>query len=141
MPQLDSIFLILNLLILPFWGLLLFAPRWQWTQRLSGLVAPLILSFLFVILFVLDFPSSGASFGSFGELKTQFNSGHILLATWIHFLAFDLFVGAWILRNGQQSGVPHFRLVPFLLLTMILGPVGFLGYCLIRFFTTKSLDL
>jgi hypothetical protein len=56
----------------------------------------------------------------------------LLLAGWIHYLAFDLFVGAWIARNGSAEGVSPLVLTPILLATFLAGPIGYLAYALLR---------
>ncbi len=136
----DLIFLTLNVLVLPFWGLLLFAPRWKWTQILSGLIAPLILSVIFIVFFVIEFPSSGGKFGSITDLKIPLTSPFVLLAMWTHYLAFDLFIGAWEVRDSQRLGIPFIKVFPHVLLTMLLGPFGFIGYLFTRFPVSRTLD-
>jgi hypothetical protein len=56
----------------------------------------------------------------------------VLLAGWIHYLAFDLFVGGWIARTGSAAGINPFILTPILLATFMAGPVGYLAYALLR---------
>jgi len=56
----------------------------------------------------------------------------VLLAGWIHYLAFDLFVGGWIARNGSAAGISPLLLTPILLATFLAGPVGYLAYVLLR---------
>jgi len=140
MHPFDLIFWALNLFVLPFWGLLLFAPRWKWTQSLSGMIAPLILSVFFIVFFIVEFPSSGGKFGSVADLKILLASPFVLLAMWTHYLAFDLFIAAWEIRDSQRLGIPYIKVFPQVLLTMFLGPFGFLGYLLTRFPISKTLD-
>src|SRR4051812_21348401 len=52
----------------------------------------------------------------------------MLLAGWTHYLAFDLFVGRWEVRDAQRRGIPHLLITPALVLTFLLGPAGFLFY-------------
>ncbi len=59
----------------------------------------------------------------------------MLLAGWLHYLAFDLFVGAWEVRDASTHGVPHVLVVPCLLLTFLLGPIGLLAYHAVRLIT------
>ena len=56
----------------------------------------------------------------------------LLLAGWIHYLAFDLFVGSWEVRDAQERGIPHLAVVPCLLLTFMFGPAGWFLYNLVR---------
>ena len=52
----------------------------------------------------------------------------MLLAGWIHYLAFDLLVGTWEARDSRERGIPHLLLVPCLILTFLFGPAGWLLY-------------
>jgi hypothetical protein len=56
----------------------------------------------------------------------------VLLAGWIHYLAFDLFVGSWEVRDAQRVGIHHLFVVPCLVLTVLFGPIGLLLYLLLR---------
>jgi hypothetical protein len=63
-----------------------------------------------------------------------------VVAGWIHYLIFDLFVGAWEARDARRRGVPHLLLVPCLLFTLMIGPVGLLLYVVVRFFSKRLLE-
>lgn len=54
------------------------------------------------------------------------------VAGWVHFLAFDLFVGTWIAERSAQLGLSHGGVVPLLLMTFMLGPLGLLAFVLMR---------
>lgn len=140
MRSVEIIFKFVNLLVIPFWGLLVFAPRWKWTQRLSGVMAPSLLSLFYVVLFLRQFPLQSESFGTLASVWELFSHRPILLAAWIHFLAFDLFLGAWEVRDAQRLGIGHLKVVPCLLLTFILGPLGFFSYMVLRWTTAKELE-
>jgi hypothetical protein len=56
----------------------------------------------------------------------------LLLAGWLHYLAFDLLIGTWEARDSVQHGVPRWLLVPCLFLTLMFGPAGWLGYSIVR---------
>ena len=58
----------------------------------------------------------------------------MLLAGWTHYLAFDLFIGGWEVRDAQRRGIPHLLVVPALVLTFLFGPAGLLLYLAIRRF-------
>jgi hypothetical protein len=62
------------------------------------------------------------------------------MAGWIHYLLFDLFVGAWEVRDAVRRDVPHWLVVPCLILTLILGPIGLLLYVVVRFVKTRALE-
>jgi hypothetical protein len=56
----------------------------------------------------------------------------MLLAGWIHYLAFDLLVGGWEARDSRERGIRHWFVVPCLMLTFLLGPAGWLLYLGVR---------
>lgn len=116
------------------WLLLIFAPRWRGTRALvlSG-VWSLVLSVMYVVLVARFMPGAPGGFGSIAEVRTFFSNDALLLAGWVHYLAFDLLAGALEVRQAQASGIHHLLLVPVLLLTFFLGPVG-----LVLFFVIKS---
>ena len=60
-----------------------------------------------------------------------------MLAGWVHYLAFDLFVGSWQVRDGQEHHIPHWAIVPALILTFLFGPAGLLLYAIIRMLTAR----
>jgi ABA DEFICIENT 4-like len=65
-------------------------------------------------------------------VRLLFQDDYLLLAGWIHYLAFDLFIGGWEARDAKRLGLPHLLLVPCLVLTFLFGPVGLLAYFTLR---------
>ncbi len=135
----DKIFSIANLVALLSWLILLVAPRWTVTRKiiLSGAV-PLLLSAAYLILIVLFFGKADGGFGSLPEVMKLFTNEWAALAGWIHYLAFDLLVGVWEVKDSQARGISHWFVIPCLILTFMLGPIGFLLYCVLRFFLPKE---
>jgi len=139
----DLVFLVCNYAVMPAWLLLAFAPHWKATQQLVHAVwIPLLLGAVYVGAFALN-PDSpeGAGFGTLAGVMALFTSPWAVLAGWVHYLAFDLFVGAWEVRDAQRRGVPHLIVVPCLLFTLMLGPAGLLLYILVRYAKTRALAL
>ena len=130
----ETIFSAANLTAMLGWILLAVAPRWRWTRALviSGAILPLVLSAAYLVLIVLFFGRSEGGFGSLAGVMLLFTNKYAVLAGWIHYLAFDLFVGAWEVRDAQARGISHWLVVPCLFLTFLLGPIGFLLYHVIR---------
>jgi hypothetical protein len=133
MNRAEQIFSIVNGLALVGWLLLIFAPRWNWTERLvhSALI-PLLLALAYLVLLVTTFGRAEGGFGSLAALMSLFRSEWAVLTGWIHYLAFDLFIGAWEARNARERGMAHWLTVPCLLLTFLLGPIGLITYHLVR---------
>ena len=77
-------------------------------------------------------PIEGGSFGSLDSLTLLFTSKQFVLVGWIHYLVFDLFVGAWEARDAARHGISRWVLVPCLLLTFLFGPSGLLLYLVLR---------
>lgn len=121
---------------LPGWLLLALLPRWKYSATLiAPVVIPGALAVVYAVLVLGGFGSGGANFGDFGSLegvKGLFQQDQLLLAGWIHYLAFDLFIGSWEVRDAQRNGIPHLLVVPCLFFTLMLGPVGLLAYLLLR---------
>lgn len=135
----DKIFSIANSVALLSWIILLIAPRWTVTRKviLSGAV-PLLLSAAYLILIVLFFGRAEGGFGSLPEVMKLFTNEWATLAGWIHYLAFDLLVGTWEVKDSERRGISHWFVIPCLVLTFMLGPIGFLLYCVLRFFLSKE---
>jgi hypothetical protein len=145
MPNLNHIFSIAGDIVLPVWLLLIFAPRWRWTQRLAALVVPLLLAAVYAALvlhagLVPGGVPGGGGFGSLPQVARLFTSQQLLLAGWIHYLAFDLFTGAWQSRDALRLGISRWLVAPCLVLTFLFGPIGLAVYLLLRLTLRKELD-
>lgn len=135
----DTIFSIANTLALISWLVLIIAPRWIVTRKviLSGAI-PLLLSAAYLILIVLFFGKAEGGFDSLANVMKLFTNEWAALAGWIHYLAFDLLVGVWEVRDAEKRAISHWFVIPCLILTFLLGPIGFLLYCALRFFMAKE---
>jgi hypothetical protein len=125
----ESLFTAANAFAMAGWVLLVFLPRWRWTERLvlSGGFS-LVLGGAYLVLIVRYFGSTEGGFSSLEGVSKLFREPYVLLAGWIHYLAFDLFTGCWEVRDARLRGVPHLLVVPCLGLTFMFGPVGLLAY-------------
>jgi hypothetical protein len=128
----EQLFTICSFIVLPGWLLLVVAPRWRWTQRIAALALPLALAAVYLMLVILHFRESGGGFGSLAQVSKLFQNPYMLLAGWIHYLAFDLFTGSWLVRDSERLRIAHAYVVPCLLLTFLFGPVGLLTWFSIR---------
>lgn len=131
--QAETIFSIANTLALVSWLLLAILPRFRVTRAvvLTGTV-PLLLSAAYLVIIVMFFGTSEGSFSSLAGVMQLFTNPWTVLAGWLHCLAFDLFVGAWEVRDAEKHGVPHLLVIPCLFFTLMLGPIGYLMYVAIR---------
>ena len=139
MAEPERLFTLASLLVVPGWLLLVVAPRWRWSARLVGpVILPMLLSALYIASIALHLPHVQGGFGSLAEVRLLFSEDWILLAGWIHYLAFDLFVGCWQVRDSQRLGISHFIVAPCLLLTFVAGPIGLLSYLLVRILRRRA---
>ncbi len=138
-----TVFTIASASVLPAWLLLALAPRWVWTQRIvHSLLFPLALGALYGAALATAPPMpEGASFGSLAGTMKFFTVPQAMLVGWVHYLVFDLFVGAWEVRDAQRLGIPHLAVVPCLLLTLMAGPVGPGLYGLLRLALRRDASL
>ncbi len=134
----EQIFSIANLISLLSWLILLVAPRWTVTRKiiLSGAI-PLLLSAAYLVLIGLFFGKAEGGFDSLPNVMKLFTNEWATLAGWIHYLAFDLFVGTWEVKDAQERGISHWFVIPCLILTFLFGPIGFLLYSILRYFLSK----
>ncbi len=136
----ERLFSICSSVVLPGWLLLIVLPRWKWTVRLiASVLLPSLLGLVYIYLFATNIGNADGGFGSLAAVAKLFENENILLAGWIHYLAFDLFVGCWEVRDAQRTGVHHLLVIPCLVLTFMLGPTGLVLYFIIRAATTRKI--
>ena len=129
----ETLFAICSWLAVLGWLLLIFLPRWKWSARIiAGGLIPVLLGLVYVSLIATHFGESGGGFGSLAQVSQLFRNPYNLLAGWVHYLAFDLFIGSWEVRDAERLRIHHLLVVPCLLLTFMLGPIGLLLYLVLR---------
>ena len=87
------------------------------------------------------FPEEGfegnpdASFGSLQGIIALFDDPTALFAGWLHYIVFDALVGRWIVLDSTERGASNLfhavGVVPCLIMTFVLGPMGFLVYTIL----------
>jgi hypothetical protein len=135
----DQLFSLCNLIALVGWLFMALAPRWAWTKKivLSGAWI-VLLAGVYLVLIVLFFGTSEGNFSSLNGVMKVFENKEAVLAGWVHYLAFDLFVGTWIVSNSQKLNIRHLYILPCLFFTFMLGPIGLLMYFIVRAALTKQ---
>ncbi len=129
----DNFYSYASVLIFVPWALLIFAPRWRFTEPVA-FGSALLLS-LAAAWFTFNFLSNGENDGSLltlEGLKNLFRSQSMILTGWFNYLSFCLLVGIWQVHDARQEKIPHFTVAPGLVLTMLAGPAGLLVYLVIR---------
>ena len=136
-PTADLIFSLASALAMLAWLALAVSPygaRWAARVRqISGRVVPLVFAVLYVALFATR-GMGGGGYDSIAAVQRLMAVPGLLTAGWLHYLAFDLFVGTWIAERAGALGVPHLLVVPLLLLTFMFGPAGLLAFAVLRLF-------
>ena len=128
MPSADALFSVANPLVIPGWLLLVFAPRWRWTLPfVRSLLVPL-LAIGYSALILWHFGSNEGGFGSLAQVQLLFTDPYTMLAGWVHYLAFDLFIGSWIVEDALAREVPAWLRIAVLPFTFMFGPIGLLFY-------------
>jgi hypothetical protein len=129
----DNLFKICNLIAVTGWLVLLVSPwRPRLAQTYAGLLVPLILSVAYTGLVMAFWSSAEGSFSTLPDVMKLFTKPEVVLAGWVHYLAFDLFVGAWEVRTAHRDRVPFVLVIPCLALTFMFGPAGLLTFSAIR---------
>lgn len=124
----EQLFSAANLLAIAGWILLVFLPGKPWAEAIAGRVIPLTLAATYLFLLIAHWGEGKGSFRTLHDVSLLFASPWVLLAGWIHYLAFDLFIGTWEVRNARESGLSHWFVIPCLGLTFMFGPIGLLTY-------------
>jgi len=123
----ENVFLIANSFALCGWLVLIFAVLLQqnWLRdRVAGFWWPIILSVAYALLIVLFFGKAEGGFDTLANVKKLFTSDWAAVAGWVHYLAFDLFIGSWIAKEIADKGITRLWLAIILPATFMLGPVG-----------------
>jgi hypothetical protein len=132
-PMLDRVFSLAGLAAMTGWLALVLAPlRPQLAQAVAALLVPALIGLAYAGLIALYWGEAPGGFGSLDEVSALSTHRGVLLAGWLHYLAFDLFVGAWEVREAERVGMPHWMILPPLALTFLFGPVGFLLFLALR---------
>jgi hypothetical protein len=132
--DLDLVFRVANFSTAPAWILLLVAPGWTGTGRfVHSVVTPILLAVAYALLLFTDMGGGGdANMFSLQGVMAIFDKPQTTIAAWIHYLVFDLFVGAWIVRDAERRGQSRLLVAPSLLGTWFFGPVGLGLYLAVR---------
>ena len=130
--DLEQIFSVAGIIAVVGWLMLAFVPRQPFAQLIASFICPMLLAVIYLFFIVTNFQGAEGGFGSLNDVALLFQKRELLLAGWIHYLCFDLFIGAWEVRDAQHNGIPHGVILPCLLMTFLLGPIGLLFYFAIR---------
>ena len=142
----ETIYLLANWGVIPFWLMLIIMPYHGLTDFLvQSIVVPLILavaySYLTYNLYLENSVFDGFElYSGLDGLYSMFSNENLLLIFWLHFLALSLFLGAWMTRDAKKFFVPKIILIPSLFITYFTGPVGLVFYWILRIFFAKKIS-
>lgn len=136
----DSVFQTCSTIAMVGWiVLLVISPFWSsFDKFLIGIIITLFAIVYAWLIFQVFTPGDFQKFGSLNGVMELFTDKTAVTAGWVHYLAFDLLTGIWIKKNAQKYNIHHLILIPCLLLTFMLGPIGLLLYLLVRSIKTKQ---
>ncbi|MBW7883485.1 MAG: DUF4281 domain-containing protein [Caldilineaceae bacterium] len=139
----DRLFFYSNLLVLPFWLLMILLPHWRWSRLImsslwtvvpaAALYGLLVVPNLAVLLPQLANPT-------LASVAALLGTEQFATIAWVHFLAFDLFAGRWAYLDSRQRGLPAWLVSPALIFVLMVGPLGLLIYLLIRALVSPRLE-
>ena len=136
----EIIFNIYNTGILIFWLFLLVFPKSKLTQKMTDFPwIPLVIAFGYIYFLGTSDSIFSVDFSTLSGLTEMFQNSNPrgVAAGWLHYLAYDFWVGCWILRDSQKKGVKHAFIIFPMFFTFMLGPVGVIIYTLVLLFQKK----
>lgn len=126
----EQLFQYANTTALVSWIALILQPKR--VAPLLRFVVPSALAVLYIWALTTAPGNPDGGFGSLKQVKALFTVDRAVLAGWVHYLAFDLFIGCWTVMDAHARNIPHLLVIPCLGLTLMFGPVGLLLYLLLR---------
>ena len=144
----EMIYLWLNIGVLPFWFVLIFFPQSKiWSLLVTSIFPFLVLggTYCYLVYYYFstgyDFLENFNLYKGLYDLGSLFENESFLILFWTHFLAVNLFCGAWIVRDSLKFLISKYLILVPLLVTYFIGPVGLIMYWIIRIFFAKRINL
>ncbi|QTN20387.1 DUF4281 domain-containing protein [Brevundimonas sp. AJA228-03] len=131
---LDALFNIANTVALVGWIILALAPLRRDLVIAAARCIAIALAVTYTVLLVRAVAGGGlgGDLTTLSGLTEGFSKPEAVLVGWVHYLAFDLWVGSWAIEDAGKRGVPHWAMIPVLFLTLMAGPIGLLVYLVVR---------
>ena len=144
----ETLYMWINLGILPFWFILIVFPQ----SHLSRIFVTSIFPFFIlsgVYIFILyksyligyDFDGNFTLYLGLNELSRLFEDHLYIMIFWTHFIAINLFIGGWIVKDSQKFSINKVLMAVPLIVTYLIGPIGLFLYWIIRIFYAKRISL
>ena len=146
--SIETLYMWINLGVLPFWFILIVFPQ----SHLSRIFVTSIFPFFIlsgVYIFVLyksyligyDFDGNFSLYLGLSELSRLFEDHLYIMIFWTHFIAINLFIGGWIVKDSQKFSINKVLMTVPLIVTYLIGPIGLFLYWIIRIFYAKRISL
>ena len=137
----DQLFQLSNLLVMPFWLLMIGLPFWGWTKRMirsPWIAAPAALLYAALVLPQLLGLLAELANPQLAQIAAWLGTPAGATIGWIHFLAFDLFVGRWVYLDSRERNISAWLVSPILFAVLMFGPLGLLLYLVVRRFAARQ---
>ena len=144
----ETLYMWVNIGVLPFWLMLIFFPQSHLCRIFVASIFPILLlsgAYIFVLyksyLIGYDFIGNFSLYLSLDELSRLIEDHLYLMLFWIHFIAINLFIGGWIVKDSQKFYINKITISIPLIITYFIGPIGLFFYWVIRIFYAKRMNL
>ena len=144
----ETLYMWINLGVLPFWFILIVFPHSQLSRIFVTSIFPFfILSgvYIFILyksyLIGYDFDGNFTLYLGLSELSRLFEDHLYIMIFWTHFIAINLFIGGWIVKDSQKFSINKVLMAVPLIMTYLIGPIGLFLYWIIRIFYAKRISL
>ncbi len=144
----ETLYMWINLGVLPFWFILIVFPQSHLSRIFVTSIFPIfILSgvYIFILyksyLIGYDFDGNFTLYLGLNELSRLFEDHLYIMIFWTHFIAINLFIGGWIVKDSQKFSINKVLMAVPLIMTYLIGPIGLFLYWIIRIFYAKRISL
>ena len=144
----ETLYMWVNLGVLPFWFILIVFPQSHLSRIFVTSIFPfLILGGVYIFILYKSYLSSYDFDGNFTlylglyELSRLFEDHLYIMIFWTHFIAINLFIGGWIVKDSQKFSINKVLMAVPLIVTYLIGPIGLFLYWIIRIFYAKRISL
>ena len=136
----EQLFSVANTVALVAWLALILFQRHRWATNVVVVAAVSLFAATYIPLIAARFFGSSGGFSSLAGVATLFADPWLMVAGWLHYLAFDLLVGRWEAQDAASRGLSPWLVAPCLLMTFMFGPAGWLLYMSIRRFSRLAVQ-
>ncbi len=144
----ETLYMWINLGVLPFWFILIVFPQSHLSRIFVTSIFPFfILSGVYVFILYksyligYDFDGNFSLYLGLNELSRLFEDHLYIMIFWTHFIAINLFIGGWIVKDSQKFSINKVLMAVPLIVTYLIGPIGLFLYWIIRIFYAKRISL